>query len=76
MTVLEEVRDFLCERCGCFYEDVEMAASLDDLNVADFEREDLAFLLAERHGVEIPNEELVTFETVEDLVGYIEDRLG
>lgn len=76
MTVLEEVRDFLCERCGCFYEDVEMAASLDDLNVADFEREDLGFLLAERHGVEIPNEELAAFETVEDLVGYIEDRLG
>ena len=76
MTVLEEVRDFLCERCGCFYEDVEMAASLDELNVADFEREDLAFLLTERHGVEIPNEELFAFETVEDLVGYIEDRLG
>ena len=76
MTVLEEVRDFLCERCGCFYEDVEMAALLDDLNVADFEREDLAFLLAERRGVEIPNEELFAFETVEDLVGYIEDRLG
>lgn len=75
MTVLEEVRNFLCERCGCFYEDVEMAASLDELNVADFEREELAFLLAERHGVEIPCEELSAFETVEDLVGYIEDRL-
>ena len=74
MTVFEQVRDFLCERCGCFYEDVEMAASLDDLNVADFEREDLAFMLAERHGVDIPAEALKAFETVEDLVGYIEDR--
>ncbi len=75
MTVFEETRDFLCERCGCFYEDVEMAATLDGLNVANFEREELAFLLTERHGVEIPTEELFAFETVEDLVGYIEDRL-
>lgn len=76
MTVLEQARAFLCDRCGCFYEDVEMAASLDELNVADFEREELAFLLTERYGVEIPGEELAAFETVEDIVCYIEDRLG
>ena len=74
MTVFEQTREFLCERCGCFYEDVEMAASLDELNVANFEREELAFMLAERHGVYIPTDELFAFETVEDLVGYIEDR--
>ena len=76
MTVFEQTRAFLCDRCGCFFEDVEMAALLDDLNVADFEREELAFLLAERYGVEIPAEELSVFETVEDFVCYIEDRLG
>ena len=74
MTVFEQTREFLCERCGCFYEDVEMAASFDELNVADFEREELAFLLTERFGVEIPTHELLAFETVEDLVGYVEDR--
>ena len=74
MTVFERVREFLCERCGCFYEDVELAATFDALNVADFEREELAFLLTERFGVEIPMEELMAFDTLEDLVGYMEDR--
>ncbi|MBQ3069064.1 MAG: acyl carrier protein [Clostridia bacterium] len=74
MTVLERVRDYLCERCGCFYEDVELAASFDELNVADFEREALALLLTEAYEVEIPSEELFGFETLEDLVGYVEDR--
>jgi len=74
MTVFERVREFLCERCGCFYEDVELAATFDALNVADFEREELAFLLTERFGVEIPAAELMSFDTLEDLVGYIEDR--
>ena len=74
MTVFERTREFLCERCGCFYEDVELAAGFDALNIADFEREELAFQLTERFGVEIPAEELFAFETLEDLVGYIEDR--
>lgn len=74
MIVFEQTRDYLCERCGCFFEDVELAATFDELNVADFEREELAFLLAERHGVEIPTDVLFSFETLEDLVGYVEDR--
>lgn len=74
MTVLERVREFLCEQCGCFYEDVELAASFDELNVAAFEREALALLLTEAYEVEIPSAELFGFETLEDLVGYVEDR--
>lgn len=73
MTVFERARDYLCERCGCVWEDVELAASFDDLNVADFEREGLAFLLGEAYDVDIPTEELFAFETLEDMVGYIED---
>lgn len=74
MTVLERVRDFLCERTGCDPEEVELAATFDDLNVADFEREALALLLTEIYEIAIPEEELAAFETVEDLVGYVEDR--
>ncbi len=74
MTVLERVRDFLCEHAGCDPEDVTLAATLDDLNVQYFEREALGILLSEAYEVEIPEEELTAFETVEDLVGYVEDR--
>lgn len=52
-----------------------MASSLDDLNLTDDERMDIAVLLQEQYGVEIPAGALATFSTVEDMVGYIEDRL-
>ena len=74
MTVLERVREYLCEHAGCDPEEVTLAATLDDLNVADFEREALSLLLTEAYEVAIPDEELFAFETVEDLVGYVEDR--
>lgn len=74
MSVFERVKEYLCERCGCDPEDVELAATFDELNVADFERETLAFLLTEAYEIEIPSEALEAFETLEDLVGYIEDR--
>ncbi|MBQ4616948.1 MAG: hypothetical protein IJB27_01075 [Clostridia bacterium] len=74
MTVFEATKDFLCERCGCHPDDVELAATFDALNVADFERESLALLLSEAFEIEVPSDELFAFETLEDLVGYIEDR--
>ena len=74
MTVLDCVRAFLCERVGCEEEDVCLAATFDELNVADFEREALSLWLEEHYEIEIPDEDLQSFDTVEDLVGYVEDR--
>lgn len=74
MTVFERVKEYLCERCGCDEEDVVLAATFDELNVADFEREGLSFLLGEMYEIDIPSEDLFGFEMLEDLVGYIEDR--
>ena len=78
----EEVRDvvfsdveMLCRsRYGCDG-DVELASTFDELNILPHEREELALTLEEQYGVEIPDEALAGFETLEDLVGYIEDRL-
>lgn len=73
--VLEKLSALLSDQYGCDPEDVTMAATLDELNITDREREELAFILGEVYGVEIPQEELAAFATVEDFVGYIEDRL-
>lgn len=73
--VLEQLSRLLCDRCGCEAEDVTMAAGLDDLNITPDERGELAFALGELYGVEIPDDLLQGFVTVEDFVGYIEDRL-
>ncbi len=76
MRVLDILTALFCEKYGCDPEDVEMAASLDELNIAPHEREDMAMVLGEMYGIDFEDEMLFGFETVEDVVGYIEDILN
>ena len=76
MRVLDVLTHLFCRNYGCDPEDVEMAATLDDLNIAPHEREDMAVFLGEMYGVDMDDDVLYGFETVEDVVGYIEDRLN
>ena len=72
--VINDVRDLCCGRYGC-EGPVELADSFDELNITLDERSDMALTLEELYGVAIPDEELDGFVTLEDMVGYIEDRL-
>ncbi len=76
MRVLDVLVGLFSEKYGCEPEDVEMAASLDELNIAPHEREDMAMILEEMYGVDIDDDSLFGFETVEDIVGYVEDILN
>ncbi len=76
MRVLETLTVLFCRKYGCEPEDVEMAATLDELNIAPHEREDMAMVLEEVYGVPIDEVALDCFETVEDVVGYVEDKLN
>ena len=75
MRVLDVLTALFCEKYACDPECVEMAASLDKLNIAPHEREDMAVFLGELYGVEIDDATLDGFDTVEDVVGYVEDHL-
>ena len=75
MRVLEVLTALFCGKYGCDPEDVEMAATLDDLNIAPHEREDMALFVEEVYGVVIDDATLDSFVTVEDVVGHIEDTL-
>lgn len=76
MRVLDVLIALFCRNYGCEPEDVEMAATLDELNIAPHEREDMAVFLGEMYGVDIDDATLDGFETVEDVVGYVEDYLN
>ena len=76
MRVLDVLTALFCEKYACDPECVEMAASLDELNIAPHEREDMAVFLGELYGVDIDDATLDGFETVEDVVGYVEDYLN
>ena len=76
MRVLDVLTVLFCRNYGCEPEDVEMSATLDELNIAPHEREDMAVFLGEMYGVDIDDTTLCGFETVEDVVGYVEDYLN
>ena len=73
--VLEYLRELLSDRFGCAGEDVEMPTLLDDLNLTVDDLGEIALCLGELYGTQIPTAELLSFQTVEDLVGYVEDQL-
>lgn len=75
MRVLDVLTVLFCRNYGCEPEDVQMAATLDELNIAPHEREDMAVFLGEMYGVDIDDDVLYGFDTVEDVVGYVEDHL-
>lgn len=75
MRVLDVLTALFCRNYGCEPEDVQMDATLDELNIAPHEREDMAVFLGEMYGVVINDDTLDGFVTVEDVVGYVEDRL-
>ena len=75
MRVLDVLTVLFCRNYGCEPDEVEMAATLDDLNIAPHEREDMAVFLGEMYGISIDDDTLDGFETVEDVVGYVEDHL-
>ena len=76
MRVLDVLTHLFCRNYGCDPEDVEMAATLDELNIAPHEREDMAVFLGEMYGVDMDDDVLYGFDTVEDVVGYVEDYLN
>lgn len=73
--VLERLSALLEAEYACDPGEITMAASLDDLNLTGHERMEIAYFLGDLYGVEIPEDEIRGFDYVEDLVGYIEDRL-
>ena len=76
MRVLDVLMRLFCVQFGCEPEDVELAATLDELNIAPHEREQMAMVLEETYGIAIDDDTLDGFETVEDVVGYIEDQMN
>ena len=76
MRVVDVLTALFCRNYGCEPEDVQMDATLDELNIAPREREDMAVFLGEMYGVDIDDDTLDGFETVEDVVGYVEDYLN
>lgn len=73
--MFEELKKFLVEELRVNADDVTMEAELaGDLGINSLELADLVYLCEEKFNVVIEDEELHNFNTVGDVVNYLESK--
>jgi acyl carrier protein len=76
-TVFARLKRLIVEQLGVDDEDVVPSASfLDDLNGDSLELVELTGMIEEEFGIEIPDEDALHLQTVQDVVDYIEERIA
>ena len=73
--MFENLKKFLVEELRVNEDDITMEAELaGDLGINSLELADLVYLCEEKFNVEIEDEELHNFNTVGDVVRYLESK--
>ena len=71
--MFEDVKKILVEQLHCDESVVTPEASIkEDLGADSLDILQLLMTIEEEHGITIPDEELATFETVGDIVNFLE----
>ncbi len=77
MTVQEKIKEIVANHIGIPINEVENSSYLqDDLNSDPLTMADLVVSLEDEFKLEIPPEESMKFEKVEDIINYIADKIG
>lgn len=73
--VLDQIKKILVEIMDIEEEKVTLDAKLkDDLNLDSLDSVELIMSAEEEFGIEIPDEDVMNFKTVNDIVNYIEEH--
>lgn len=73
--VLDQIKKILVETMNIEEEKVTLDAKLkDDLNLDSLDSVELIMSAEEEFGIEIPDEDVMNFKTVNDIVNYIEEH--
>ena len=73
--VLDQIKKILVETMDIEEEKVTLDAKLkDDLNLDSLDSVVLIMSAEEEFGIEIPDEDVMNFKTVNDIVNYIEEH--
>lgn len=73
--VLDQIKKILVETMDIEEEKITLDAKLkDDLNLDSLDSVELIMSAEEEFGIEIPDEDVLNFKTVNDIVNYIEEH--
>ena len=73
--VIDRIKDIIIEQLGL--EDAEISAStnlMKDLEADSLDAVEIIMAIEDEYGIEIPDEEVENFQTVSDLVKYVEEN--
>ena len=77
MNVFETIKKIISNQLGVAPEEIELKSHLkDDLNADPLSIGDLVTSIESEFKINVPQEEVINFQTVEDIVNYISDQLG
>lgn len=72
----EKIKTILCEMQNIDPKDINLKTNLiRDIEMSSVEVMNLCGIIEEKFDVEILDEDLITIQTVEDIVSYVEEKL-
>lgn len=72
--MLDKVREILAEQLCIRAEEIAMESRVkDDLGADSLDIMQLLMTIEDEYGITIPDDDLATFVTVSDIVGYLEE---
>lgn len=73
--MLEKMKEIVAEQLSCDASEVELSTNFkDDLGADSLDLFELVMALEEEYDVEIPQEDLASINTVEDVINYLKDK--
>lgn len=77
MNVFEKLKDIISEELDVDVEDIELSSVIrEDFDADSLALVDMVMSIEDEFEIEVPDEALESFITVEDAVKYIEDRIN
>ena len=73
--MLEKMKEIIAEQLSVDESEIELSSNFkDDLGADSLDLFELVMALEEEYDVEIPQEDLASINTVEDVINYLKDK--
>lgn len=73
--IFDEVQEILGEQLEIDEDEIEITSNLEDLGADSLDMIDIVMTVEDQYSIEVPDEIIKGFKTVEDLVSFIESNI-
>ena len=74
--VFDKIKQIIVDQLNCDEEDITMEINLmKDLEADSLDAVEIIMAIEDEYGIEIPDEDAEKFQTVADIVKYVEDKI-